>query len=107
MAADVAAGFAESLRGLAVCVAGLGVSGPPAARVLASLGAVVTAVDSRDDTERQKIASELIDLGIDVRLGSVATELPGGTGLVVTSPGWQPDAPLLVAAADGRDRRDR
>ena len=68
--------------------------------MLASLGAVVTAVDSRDDTERQKIASELIDLGIDVRLGSVATELPGGTGLVVTSPGWQPDAPLLVAAAD-------
>ena len=39
MAADVAGGFAESLPGLAVCVAGLGVSGPPAARVLASLGA--------------------------------------------------------------------
>src|SRR6185437_4834280 len=99
MAADVTADFGDSLRGLCVCVAGLGVSGPPAARVLASLGAVVTAVDSRDDTERQKIASELIDLGIEVRLGSDAAELPSGTGLVVTSPGWQPDAPLLVAAA--------
>jgi UDP-N-acetylmuramoylalanine--D-glutamate ligase len=92
--------MAPELTGLSVCVAGLGVSGPPAARVLASLGAVVTAVDSRDDTERQKIASELIDLGIDVRLGGAAAELPDGTGLVVTSPGWQPDAPLLVAAAD-------
>jgi UDP-N-acetylmuramoylalanine--D-glutamate ligase len=91
--------MASDLDGLSVCVAGLGVSGPPAARVLASLGAVVTAVDSRDDTERQKIAGELIDLGIDVRLGSLAAELPSGTGLVVTSPGWQPDAPLLVAAA--------
>jgi UDP-N-acetylmuramoylalanine--D-glutamate ligase len=91
--------MAPDLKGLAVCVAGLGVSGPPAARVLASLGAVVTAVDSRDDTERQKIASELADLGIEVRLGSAAAELPSGTGLVVTSPGWQPDAPLLVAAA--------
>ncbi|HET7018089.1 MAG TPA: UDP-N-acetylmuramoyl-L-alanine--D-glutamate ligase [Streptosporangiaceae bacterium] len=99
MAADLAGRFAESLRGLRVCVAGLGVSGPPAARVLASLGAVVTAVDSRDDTERQKIASELIDLGIDVRLGGAAAAVPNGTGLVVTSPGWQPDAPLLVAAA--------
>jgi UDP-N-acetylmuramoylalanine--D-glutamate ligase len=93
--------MAADLAGLSVCVAGLGVSGPPAARVLASLGAVVTAVDSRDDTERQKIASELIDLGIDVRLGGAASAAPpSGTGLVVTSPGWQPDAPLLVAAAD-------
>ena len=100
MAADVAEDFGRSLRGLSVCVAGLGVSGPPAARVLASFGAQVTAVDSRDDTERQKIASELIDLGIDVRLGGAASAgPPSGTGLVVTSPGWQPDAPLLVAAA--------
>jgi UDP-N-acetylmuramoylalanine--D-glutamate ligase len=100
MAPDVAAAFAQELRGLAVCVAGLGVSGPPAARVLAGLGAVVTAVDSRDDTERQKIASELVDLGVEVRLGSTAAlALPSGTGLVITSPGWQPDAPLLVAAS--------
>jgi UDP-N-acetylmuramoylalanine--D-glutamate ligase len=66
MAAELA------LPGVRVCVAGLGVSGPPAARVLAGLGAVVTAVDSRDDTERQKIASELVDLGVEVRLGSTA-----------------------------------
>ena len=100
MAADVASGFASSMRGLAVCVAGLGVSGPPAARALAGLGARVTAVDSRDDAERGKIAHELADLGVSVLLGEpAATTLPPGTGLVVTSPGWQPDAPLLVAAA--------
>jgi len=100
MAAHLAGDFAGSLRGLAVCVAGLGVSGPPAAKALASLGASVTAVDSRDDAERGKIAHELADLGVSVLLGdSAATTLPEGTGLVVTSPGWQPDAPLLVAAA--------
>jgi UDP-N-acetylmuramoylalanine--D-glutamate ligase len=100
VAADLATDFATSLRGLAVCVAGLGVSGPPAARALATMGASVTAVDSRDDAERGKIAHELADLGVSVLLGdSAAITLPEGTGLVVTSPGWQPDAPLLVAAA--------
>ena len=100
MAADLATNFASSLRGLAVCVAGLGVSGPPAAKALAGLGATVTAVDSRDDAERGKIAHELADLGVSVLLGdAAATALPDGTGLVVTSPGWQPDAPLLVEAA--------
>jgi UDP-N-acetylmuramoylalanine--D-glutamate ligase len=92
--------FAASLRGLAVCVAGLGVSGPPAAKALARLGAAVTAVDSRDDAERGKIAHELAGSGVSVLLGEQAsTALPDGTGLVVTSPGWQPDAPLLAAAA--------
>ncbi len=92
--------FAASLSGLAICVAGLGVSGPPAAKALARLGAVVTAVDSRDDAERKAIADDLADAGVRVLLGiEAATTLPAATGLVVTSPGWQPDAPLLVAAA--------
>ena len=100
MAADLAGTFAPSLRGLGVCVAGLGVSGPPAARALARLGAVVTAVDSRDDAERKDIAGDLADHGVRVLLGdNAARALPSGTALVVTSPGWQPDAPLLLAAA--------
>jgi UDP-N-acetylmuramoylalanine--D-glutamate ligase len=100
MAADLASDFARSMRGLGVCVAGLGVSGPPAAKALAGMGAKVTAVDSRDDAERGKVAHELADHGVSVLLGpAAATTLPDGTGLVVTSPGWQPDAPLLVAAA--------
>jgi UDP-N-acetylmuramoylalanine--D-glutamate ligase len=95
-----AAGFAAELAGRRVCVAGLGVSGPPAARVLAALGALVTAVDERDDAERQRLAHSLAGESVAVRLGaSAATSLPEGTGLVVTSPGWQPGAPLLAAAA--------
>jgi len=105
MAAELATSFARSLPGLAVCVAGLGVSGPPAAKVLAVRGAKVTAVDSRDDEERRALASELADYGVRVLLGeAAAASLPEGTDLVVTSPGWQPDAPLLAAAAaDGID----
>jgi UDP-N-acetylmuramoylalanine--D-glutamate ligase len=99
MAADLAAAFAASLAGRPVCVAGLGVSGPPAARALARLGAVVTAVDSRDDATSRGIAAALRGDGITVLLGAAAAAtLPAGTELVVTSPGWSPDAPLLVAA---------
>jgi len=93
-------GYSRTLAGLRVCVAGLGISGPPAARVLAELGAQVTAVDERDDAERRALADKLTGLGIRVLLGAAATSAaPAGTRLVVTSPGWQPDAPLLVAAA--------
>ncbi|GLU45975.1 UDP-N-acetylmuramoyl-L-alanine--D-glutamate ligase [Nocardiopsis ansamitocini] len=85
------------LRGSTVCVTGLGVSGPPVARALLSLGAVVTVVDGRDDDANRARAEELRAEGIAVELGDPA--LPEGTTLVVTSPGWRPDSPLLVAAA--------
>jgi UDP-N-acetylmuramoylalanine--D-glutamate ligase len=105
VAAHLADTFADSLRGLEVCVAGLRVSGPPAAKTLARLGAVVTAVDSNDDEAHKAIADDLADAGVHVLLGQdAATSLPPGTGLVVTSPGWPPDAPMLVdAAASGVD----
>jgi UDP-N-acetylmuramoylalanine--D-glutamate ligase len=94
------ADFASQLAGRRVCVAGLGVSGPPAARVLAARGALVTAVDSRDSAEGRAIASALAGSGVRVLLGEeVAASVPPGTDLVVTSPGWTPSAPLLVAAA--------
>ncbi|MGI5202749.1 UDP-N-acetylmuramoyl-L-alanine--D-glutamate ligase [Spirillospora sp. CA-108201] len=84
--------------GLSVCVAGLGVSGRAAARVLAARGARVTIVDARDGEEQRGHAAELEARGVAVRLGD-GESLPAGTGLVVTSPGWRPDAPLLAAAA--------
>ena len=100
MTAADAGDFAAGLAGLRVCVAGLGVSGPPAARVLAARGAQVTAVDSRDDDDQRAIAAELAGHGIAVALGDGAVAaLPDGTDLVVTSPGWTPDSPLLAAAA--------
>src|SRR5581483_2668439 len=84
-------------KGLRVTVAGLGVSGPPAARVLRALGAEVTVVDGGSGERQRAQAAELRELGATVRLGHGET-LPEGTELVVTSPGWRPDSPLLVAA---------
>jgi UDP-N-acetylmuramoylalanine--D-glutamate ligase len=84
-------------KGLRVTVAGLGVSGPPVARVLHGLGAEVTVVDGGEGPRQQAQAAELRGLGVTVRLGDGRT-LPEGTELVVTSPGWPPNAPLLVTA---------
>ena len=101
-AAGPAAGsFADGLAGRRVCVAGLGVSGPPAARLLAARGAQVTAVDARDDEQGRALAASLAGHGVRVLLGAdAAAGLPDGTDLVITSPGWKPDAPLLARAAE-------
>ena len=81
-----------------ITVAGLGVSGPPVARALAARGAAVLAVDARDDEARRELAAGLERDGVRVRLGDGET-LPDPTDVVVTSPGWRPDTPLLAAAA--------
>ncbi|MFJ3591645.1 UDP-N-acetylmuramoyl-L-alanine--D-glutamate ligase [Streptomyces sp. NBC_01259] len=86
-------------RGKHVTVAGLGVSGIPAARVLNGLGAVVTVVNDGDDERSRAQAAELEAQGITVRLGDGAT-LPESTELIVTTPGWKPDKPLFAAAAE-------
>jgi len=64
-----------------------------AARALASRGARVTLADDR----AERLAALGGIRGIDGAVG--LTEPPPGTDLVVTSPGWRPDAPLLAAAA--------
>ena len=75
-------------------------SGFAAADALLRLGSRVTVVDSRSEDPVAERAHVLELLGADVRLGEEAsTTLPTGTQLVVTSPGWRPTAPLLVAAA--------
>lgn len=86
-------------QGKHVTVAGLGVSGIPAARVLHGLGAVVTVVNDGDDERSRGQAAELEAQGITVRLGDGAT-LPESTELIVTTPGWKPDKPLFAAAAE-------
>ncbi|MFJ6434878.1 UDP-N-acetylmuramoyl-L-alanine--D-glutamate ligase [Streptomyces sp. NPDC091416] len=86
-------------QGKHVTVAGLGVSGIPAARVLHGLGAVVTVVNDGDDERSRTQAAELEAQGITVRLGDGAT-LPKSTELIVTTPGWKPDKPLFTAAAE-------
>ncbi|HEY8982864.1 MAG TPA: UDP-N-acetylmuramoyl-L-alanine--D-glutamate ligase [Streptomyces sp.] len=84
-------------QGKHVVVAGLGVSGVPAAKVLRELGAEVTVVNDGDDDRSRAQADELRALGVTVRLGDGST-LPDGTELIVTAPGWQPDKPLFQAA---------
>ncbi|MFE5486238.1 UDP-N-acetylmuramoyl-L-alanine--D-glutamate ligase [Streptomyces sp. NPDC056527] len=96
-----------SWNGKRVTVAGLGVSGIPAARVLHGLGAFVTVVNDGDDERSRAQAAELESWAaaraeggsITVRLGDGAT-LPEGTELIVTTPGWRPDKPLFTAAAE-------
>ncbi|MCZ1010451.1 UDP-N-acetylmuramoyl-L-alanine--D-glutamate ligase [Streptomyces lydicus] len=83
--------------GRCITVAGLGVSGVPAARALAGLGARVTVVNSSDGERERAQAAELEQLGVTVRLGDGDT-LPEGTELVVTTPGWKPSSPLFAAA---------
>ncbi|MEU2925348.1 UDP-N-acetylmuramoyl-L-alanine--D-glutamate ligase [Streptomyces sp. NPDC007251] len=84
-------------QGKRVTVAGLGVSGIPAAKALHARGAIVTVVNDGDDARAREQAAELQALGITVRLGDGAT-LPEGTELIVTAPGWKPDKPLFQAA---------
>ncbi|MCX0243380.1 UDP-N-acetylmuramoyl-L-alanine--D-glutamate ligase [Streptomyces drozdowiczii] len=86
-------------QGKHVTVAGLGVSGIPAARVLHGLGAVVTVVNDGDDERSRAQAAELEAQGIAVRLGDGDT-LPESTELIVTAPGWKPGKPLFAAAAE-------
>ncbi|MFF3952438.1 UDP-N-acetylmuramoyl-L-alanine--D-glutamate ligase [Streptomyces sp. NPDC001890] len=89
----------QDWQGKRVTVAGLGVSGIPAAKVLHGLGAVVTVVNDGDDARSRTQAAELEAQGITVRLGDGAT-LPESTELIVTTPGWKPDKPLFTAAAE-------
>ena len=79
------------LESLPVVVAGAGVSGAAAARVLRERGARVTVVDA-DEQRAEPLRAE----GFAVVAADVP---PEGTELVVTSPGWRPDAPLLAASA--------
>lgn len=87
---------APELEGRRVVVAGLGRSGLAAARVLLARGARVLVVDSREDDRVADAAAELRSSGAVVRLGDAETAV--SADLVVTSPGWRPDQPLLVAA---------
>ncbi|MDG9725383.1 UDP-N-acetylmuramoyl-L-alanine--D-glutamate ligase [Streptomyces sp. DH41] len=86
-------------QGTHVTVAGLGVSGVPAAKVLHGLGARVTVVNDGDDERARAQAAELEALGVTVRLGDGDT-LPDGTELIVTAPGWKPTKPLFTAAGE-------
>jgi UDP-N-acetylmuramoylalanine--D-glutamate ligase len=74
--------------GRPVVVAGGGVSGAAAARVLRDLGARVTVVDASEPA-REALAEQGFP---------VSQVLPVEVDLVVTSPGWPPSHPVLLEA---------
>ena len=87
----------EAYDGLHVVVAGAGVTGASAARVLRDRGARVTVVAPEDD---RTAALRADGFAVQPPPGlPTGTDLPVGTGLVVTSPGFRPTDPMLVAAA--------
>jgi UDP-N-acetylmuramoylalanine--D-glutamate ligase len=89
----------DSWEGVRAVVAGFGVSGFAAADNLTHLGATVTALDDSDEGDRPDKAELLEILGATVRLGPGSTAaLPDDVDVVITSPGWRPDAPLLAQA---------
>ncbi|RBY95619.1 UDP-N-acetylmuramoyl-L-alanine--D-glutamate ligase [Blastococcus sp. TF02-8] len=86
-------GQLHSFAGRTVLVAGLGVSGVASARVLLDLGARVLLTDAA----QVPAVAELTAAGA-TWLGALDT-VPAAADLVVTSPGWRPDNPLLADAA--------
>lgn len=94
--------------GLRVVVTGLGVTGFSVADTLAELGAHIVVVERWDTEENRAKADTLKIVGVQhVLLGDDAvTALPeddllggGPAEVVVTSPGFRPDQPLLAEAA--------
>ena len=89
---------------LRVVVLGIGISGFAAADTLIELGARVVVIDGRDsEASRQKAETLGIVGSADVLLGAQAVAgLPQVDGqdpqLVVTSPGFRPDDPVLSEA---------
>ena len=81
-------------------VAGLGSAGFAAADALIELGARVLVVDEAETDHNRDRAGLLEQLDAEVRLGPGSTvALPVEVDLVIASPGWRPDQPLLAAAA--------
>jgi UDP-N-acetylmuramoylalanine--D-glutamate ligase len=89
----------DSWEGVRAAVAGFGVSGFAAADNLNHLGASVIAMDESDAGDKAEKGELLEVLGADIRLGPGSTAvLPDGIDVLVTSPGWRPDSPLLAQA---------
>ena len=86
--------------GLRILVTGLGISGFAAADALSERGAIVSAVSADATATIEERAQILQILGVDARLGPEhLLDVPEGTELVVTSPGFRPDHPLMLVAA--------
>ena len=87
-------GFEPLVPGVPVLVAGGGVTGRAVLAALTRFGAMPTLCDDDPATLRRYAES-----GVPTVTTSAATQHAADYALVVTSPGFSPDTPLLVAAA--------
>jgi UDP-N-acetylmuramoylalanine--D-glutamate ligase len=89
----------DDWSGVRAVVAGFGVSGFAAADNLIHVGAQVHALTDTASAEELEKAERLEVLGgrVDIHAGATST-LPEDVDLLVTSPGFKPDAPLLAQA---------
>ncbi len=89
----------DDWSGVRAVVAGFGVSGFAAADYLIHVGAQVHALTDTASAEELEKAELLEVLGgrVDIHAGATST-LPEDVDLLVTSPGFKPDAPLLAQA---------
>lgn len=85
---------AELRRG--VLIAGAGVSGRGAARILAALGVAFSVADDNEDN----LAAVARETQAPTMSTAEAERALSRFSVVVTSPGWRPDTPLLRAAAE-------
>ena len=95
-----ALGRLDAWDGVRAVVAGFGVSGFAAADNLLHLGAGVTALaeGARNAEELEKAELlEVLGARVDLHTGATLT-LPDDVDVLVTSPGFRPDAPLLAQA---------
>ena len=83
-----------------VAVIGLGASGVAATRLAVEKGAEVYVSDTRTDDAVAARRTDLEGAGIDVELGRHDIERMVDAGIVVTSPGIPPDAPVLRELAE-------
>ncbi|MEQ6903683.1 UDP-N-acetylmuramoyl-L-alanine--D-glutamate ligase [Nocardioides sp. YIM 152588] len=94
-------GRADSWEGVRVVVAGFGASGAAATDNLLFLGASVTALAEDVAPDLLERAELLETLGARIELHAGATgRLPEDADLLVVSPGFRPDAALVVQALD-------
>ncbi len=89
----------DGVAGRRVVVAGAGVTGRAVARALRGRSAEVVVIDAAGGERQQAAAASLAADGIDVRLAATTADI-AHADLVVASPGWRLDQPLLVAARD-------
>jgi len=88
------------LSGVNVAVIGLGASGAAAARLAVEKGGDVYVSDARTNDAVTARRADLEGAGIDIELGRHDIERMVDAGIVVTSPGIPPDAPVLRELAE-------